>query len=161
MCKVHADRSQKAPHSSIHPFQYFAIDQKFLDRSDMTGDETTRPSADVSTIASCGMSYDGVQGQGSDILAAVWVLFVLCLQFCVFSSHTSHSEAAASTAPMPLKSPGFVISICTGYFHSMYLAQPIILYINIHVSRRVSSTTDPNRRLYGQSTCPGRAQAPL
>lgn len=38
-----------------------------------------------------------------------------------------HKEAAASTAPMPLKRPGFVISICTGYFHSMYLVHPVKL----------------------------------
>nr|POF01291.1 hypothetical protein CFP56_21239 [Quercus suber] len=37
---------------------------------------------------------------------------------------TAHREAAASIAPAPLKAPGLVISIDTGYFHVINLAQP-------------------------------------
>ena len=43
---------------------------------------------------------------------------------CEFAG-SFYNVAAASTAPAVLKVVGFVISILTGYFHSMNFAQPV------------------------------------
>lgn len=43
------------------------------------------------------------------------------------AANAHHSDAAASTTPAPLKAPGLVISMLTGYFHSMNLVQPITI----------------------------------
>lgn len=102
--------------------------------------------------------------QGAAIWAGVEELLGVgwCHLYRISPSHIPHREAAASTAPMPLKSPGLVTSMCTGYFHSMYLVQPVYCMSTIVVPSHAfeSMGTHPNKRLYGQSTCPSRAQGP-
>lgn len=82
-----------------------------------------------------------------------------------------HSEATASTAPAALKSPGFVISTLTGYFHSINLAQPdsekgvsgvVSSTLEWPTSRdRCFGSTHPNMHISFQSTCRGTAPTPL
>lgn len=138
MCKPCIDRAQEASWLSSS-FKCLVIEKVSCCKtgcSDLTNDGLQVRLQACPSWLLADSTYGGVQSQASDMLAAVWVrkeLFVRILQSCVFPSHPSHSEAAASTAPMPLKSPGFVISICTGYFHSMYLAHPVVLHQSLYI----------------------------
>lgn len=100
-----------------------------------------------------------IKADDGDLLGVGW-----CHLYRISSSsYIPHREAAASTAPIPLKRPGLVTSMCTGYFHSMYLVHPIDSSMSTIVVgwSQTWFNTHPNKRLYGQSTCPSRAQGPL
>lgn len=74
-----------------------------------------------------------------------------------------HSEAAAWTAPTPLKVAGLVTSMVTGYFHSMNLPQPVPTCQHsfwLHISAQFMSA-HPNTPPSSQSTCPSKAREPL
>lgn len=69
---------------------------------------------------------------------------------------SNYNDAAASTAPAPLKSLGLVTTISTGYFHSMNLAQPEMCVSHVVAFSSFPKTmgTYPNMHTSCQSTSP-------
>jgi hypothetical protein len=75
----------------------------------------------------------------------------------IMKLHSIYSDAAASTAPTVLNLVGFVITISTGYFHSMNCFHPSSLSACCSDSAQILMT-HPNKQTSSQSICPDRAQ---
>lgn len=104
--------------------------------------------------------------------SCIWwrVVKIMSLRFYIAFIHYSravmyirdhdHKVAAASTSPAPLNNARFVISILTGYNHSMYFVQPAIA--NQHIPNLITkTTTNPNTQPCVQSTCQHMESEPL
>ena len=70
-----------------------------------------------------------------------------------FNRSPCYNEAAASTAPTPLKAALFVTTISTGYFHSIYFFHPIVRISLYRLS--LLSPAYPNRRTSFQNISRG------